>query len=236
MNNPTNRPDPQAAPRISDAFLVVTVAFVAALVAANLIAVKLAAFGPLVLPAAVIVFPLSYIVGDVLTEVYGYARARQVIWLGFGANLFVVASIVVGQALPPAPFWSESDQAAYQRILGATPKILLASFAAYLVGEFANAAVLARVKVATAGRFLWLRTISSTVVGQGLDSLVFITLAFGFNPTIIVSQWLFKTAYEVLATPLTYAVVGTLKRIEGTEFFDRETSWNPLRWSTKEQV
>ena len=117
------------------------------------------------------------------------------------------------------------------RILGFTPRILAASFVAYLVGEFTNAAVLSRLKLATQGRYLWVRTIGSTLVGQGLDSLVFITLAFGFNPGIIAAQWLFKSAYEALATPLTYAVVGRLKALEGLDAYDRGVSLNPLRWS-----
>ena len=216
----------------SQRFVVIVALFVATLIASNIIAVKLIAAGPFVLPAAVILFPLAYIIGDVLTEVYGYAQARRVIWLGFACNLLVVAAIAVAGALPPAGFWQ--GQEAWAAILGATPRILAASFAAYLIGEFANAYVLARMKVATAGRHLWMRTIGSTVVGQGLDSTVFITLAFagilppGALATAVATQWLVKVAYEVLATPLTYAVVAWLKRAEGIDTFDRSTNFNPL--------
>ena len=139
----------------------------------------------LFLPAAVILFPIAYIFGDILTEVYGYAKARQVIWTGFFCNLLAVIAIWIGGLLPAAPFWAagsfttpDTAQQAYQAILGFTPRLLLASFIAYLVGEFLNSFVLAKLKVRTAGRFLWLRTISSTLVGQGADSLVFITIAF----------------------------------------------------------
>ena len=187
------------------------------------------------LPAAIIVFPISYILGDVLTEVYGYRHARRVIWLGFLANVIVVLAIAAGGALPAADFWKQDE--AYARILGATPRILAASFAAYLVGEFANAYVLAKMKIATDGRWLWSRTIASTLVGQGLDSAVFITLAFaGIIPSgalimAIVTQWLVKSAYEAAATPLTYAIIGFLKRREGLDAYDRETRFNPLRFA-----
>ncbi|HEY8475744.1 MAG TPA: queuosine precursor transporter, partial [Chloroflexota bacterium] len=163
--------------------------------------------------------------------VYGYRQARLVIWLGFCCNLLMVVAIWFGQVLPPAAFvpGQEGVQAAYERVLGFTPRLLVASFLAYLVGEFANAMVLARLKVATRGRWLWLRTIGSTLVGQGLDSLVFITLAFGFNPGIVVTQWLAKSAYEAVATPLTYAVVTYLKRVEGVDADDRYTDLNPIQ-------
>ncbi|MGI8589015.1 MAG: queuosine precursor transporter [Chloroflexia bacterium] len=217
--------------RISPAFVVITGVFISCLIVANIIAVKLVNIGGLVLPAAVIIFPLSYLFGDVLTEVYGFARARLVIWLGFACNALVVLAIVAAGALPAAGFWSY--QAAYDRILGATPQILLASFLAYLVGEFANSYVMARLKLATKGRWLWTRTISSTLVGEGLDSLVFITIAFyrtpGVDiPSLIFTQWWVKSAYEIVATPLTYGIVGWLKRIEGVDHFDYGTDFNPL--------
>src|SRR5688572_30383139 len=192
----------------SAAFTTIAALFVTALITANIVAVKLIEVGGFVLSAAIIIFPISYIVGDVLTEVYGYARARRVIWLGFACNLFAGLAIVVAGTLPPAPFWAE-NQKAYDAILGVAPRVLIASLIAYLVGEFANAVVLARMKVATEGRFLWARTIGSTVIGQGLDSFVFVSIAFtGLIPpdvlqTTIVNQWLVKTAYETLATPLT---------------------------------
>ncbi|HEX2097681.1 MAG TPA: queuosine precursor transporter [Rubrobacteraceae bacterium] len=214
------------------AFVVVVALFVTTLITANITAVKLVDFFGLVLPAAVIVFPVSYILGDILTEVYGYRAVRRVIWLGFFCNLLAVAAIYLGGILPAAPVFEA--QAAYERILGYTPRLLAASFLAYLVGEFANAIVLARMKVVTNGRFLWSRTIGSTLVGQGLDSLVFIILAFaGTIPAsallaAVLTQWLFKSAYEALATPITYFVVNRLKRAEGIDVYDRDTSFSPL--------
>jgi len=220
----------------------VTAVFVTTLIISNIIAVKITTLGGLTLPVAVILFPLAYIFGDILTEVYGYAKARQTIWTGFLCNLLAVIAIWIGGLLPPASFWTTgiyhdpaSAQQAHQAIPGFTPRLLLASFLAYLVGEFLNAFVLAKLKVRTTGRFLWLRTITSTLVGQGADSAVFISLAFwgiltaGDLQRAILSQWLFKVSYEVLATPLTYLVVGYLKRAEQEDFFDRETDFNPLR-------
>lgn len=213
-------------------FVLVTALFVTCLITANLIAVKLVNLFGFIVPAAVIIFPISYIFGDVLTEVYGYAASRRVIWLGFFCNLVAVVAIWLGGLLPPASFWQ--GQAAYETILGFTPRLLLASFLAYLVGEFANSIVLAKMKIATRGRWLWTRTIGSTLIGEGLDSLVFITVAFfGIIPfdglaNAIVTQWLFKTGYEILATPLTYAVVTWLKKEEELDVYDRTTNFNPL--------
>ena len=219
----------------SHRFIVLVALFVTCLIAANITAVKLIAVFGLLLPAAIVIFPVSYILGDVLTEVYGYRQARRVIWLGFLCNLVVVATIWIGQILPAAEFWD--GQAAYERILGLAPRILAASFLAYLVGEFANAFVLAKMKIATRGRWLWTRTIGSTLVGQGLDSLIFIVLAFaGTMPLdalmgLVVTQWLVKSAYEAAATPVTYAVVGYLKRSEGVDVYDRDTRFSPLALS-----
>lgn len=213
-------------------FLLVVAVFITCLITANIIAVKLITVFGQVLPAAIVIFPISYIFGDVLTEVYGYRQARKVIWLGFVCNLLAVAAIWVGGLLPPASFWQ--GQGAYDTILGYTPRLLLASFLAYLVGEFTNSFVLARMKVATGGRWLWTRTIGSTLVGEGLDSAVFITLAFaGTIPagglfSAVFSQWIAKCLYEIAATPLTYLVVGFLKRKEGLDVFDRDTRFNPL--------
>ncbi|HSD33851.1 MAG TPA: queuosine precursor transporter [Alphaproteobacteria bacterium] len=232
MSSPTRS---ETAP-ISTWFLIVACLFVTCLIVSNIVAVKLAVIFGLVLPAAVILFPVSYILGDVLTEVYGYARARQTIWLGFACNLLAVLAIAAAGALPAAvEYWD--GQEAFQRILGNTPRILAASFLAYLVGEFVNAYVLARLKVATGGRMLWLRTIGSTLVGQGFDSAIFMTAAFAGileSEALLaatLTQWLFKSAYEALATPLTYAVVGFLKRREGREVFDRDLRFNPLALS-----
>ncbi len=227
MTDQTQRSD-----MFSPRFLAVLALFIGCLIAANIIAVKLVVIWGMLLPAAVIVFPVSYILGDVLTEVYGYRAARRVIWLGFLANLVVVAAIWAGGALPAVGFWK--GQEAYDQILGAAPRILAASFLAYLVGEFTNAYVLAKMKIATNGRFLWARTIGSTLVGQGLDSTIFIAVAFaGILPTpalvgAIVTQWLFKSAYEACATPVTYGVVNYLKRREGIDVYDRDTKFNPL--------
>lgn len=214
-------------------FFIVSAVFVSCLIAANIVAVKLVSIAGLVLPAAVVVFPVTYIFGDILTEVYGYRMARLVIWLGFGANLIVVGIIMLAQILPPAPFWKE--QAAYVAVLGQTPRILAGSFLAYLAGEFLNSMVLSRLKLATKGRYLWTRTIGSTIVGQFADSIIFITVAFAGTVTepslvhLILAQWLFKVAYETAATPLTYLIVGSLKRRERLDTFDYETNLNPLR-------
>lgn len=217
--------------------------FVTSLIVANIIAVKLVSIGPLVLAASILIFPVSYIFGDILTEVYGYARARRVIWIGFGCNLLAVIVIWLSIELPPAPFWKlgsldspQSSQQAYQAIFGFTPRILAASFIAYLIGEFLNSYVLAKMKIATRGRHLWLRTIGSTVVGQLADSAVFIFLAFsGIIPSaalgkLVIAQWLTKSAYEALITPLTYGAVNYLKRVEREDYYDRDTNFNPLKW------
>ena len=207
----------------------ITALFVTVLIVSNIIATKPVGIGGLVLPAALILFPIAYILGDVLTEVYGYAQARRVIWIGFLANLIAVVAILAAGALPAASFWD--GQEAYGRILGSSARILGASFLAYLVGELLNSYVLARLKVASSGRHLWLRTIASTVVGQAADSAIFITAAFLglWTPyqilTAIISQWLIKVVYEALFTPATYAVTRTLKRVEGVDHFDRDTSF-----------
>ncbi len=229
-------------------FPFITAVFVTTLIVSNIIAVKLVSIFNLVLPAAVILFPIAYIFGDVLTEVYGYARARQVIWTGFFCNLLAVAAFWIGGLLPSASIWSAGGftqpgqaQQAYQAILGSTPRLLAASFMAYLVGEFLNSFVLARLKVKTGGRFLWIRTISSTIVGEGADSLVFITAAFiGTVPStallqIILVQWWFKVIYEVIATPLTYGIVNSLKRAEHLDTFDRDTNFSPIVFQNRLQ-
>lgn len=215
---------------VSYRFVVIASVFVTSLITANIIAVKVVSLGFVILPAAIFVFPLSYIFGDVLTEVYGYRWTRRLIWLGFLCNLIFVIFAWVGQILPPASFWE--GQKAYESILGYTPRLLVASFAGYLVGEFANSFVLARMKILTRGRWLWSRTISSTMVGQGLDTLLFITLAFGgtpsFMPIMILYHWLAKTSIEAVATPFTYAVVNYLKKKEAIDTYDYKTNFNPL--------
>ncbi|AOY56785.1 queuosine precursor transporter [Desulfococcus multivorans] len=225
-------PEKPAEGSYSQWFIATTAVFITALITANIIAVKLISFAGWILPAAVIIFPVSYIVGDILTEVYGYRQARRVIWLGFCCNLIAVAAIWIGGTLPAAGFWDA--QSAYDRILGYTPRLLAASFAAYLVGEFTNAYILAKMKIATGGRWLWTRTIGSTLVGQGLDSTVFITLAFaGTIPpsgiiTAVATQWLVKSVYEALMTPFTYGIVNFLKRREGIDVYDIDTRFNPF--------
>src|SRR5579875_13542 len=218
--------------KVSLWFVVIAAVFVTCLITANIIAVKFILFLGFLVPAGIIVFPLSYLFGDVMTEVYGYGAARLVIWLGFACNLLAVIAIFIGGIAPAAPFWK--DQAAYNAILGFTPRLLLASFIAYLVGEFTNSFVLANLKIATRGRWLWTRTIGSTLVGEGLDTLIFISVAFwGIIPanmmlTAILTQWIFKVAYEIVATPFTYLVVGFLKRREKLDTYDYRTNFSPF--------
>jgi uncharacterized integral membrane protein (TIGR00697 family) len=218
--------------KVSFWFVVIASAFVTCLITANIIAVKLVLLLGFLVPAGIIVFPLSYLFGDVLTEVYGYAATRSIIWLGFGCNLIAVVAIYIGSIAPSAPIWH--DQQAYNTILGFTPRLLLGSFIAYLVGEFVNAFVLAKLKVATKGKWLWTRTIGSTVVGEGIDTVIFICISFwGIIPlqlmlTAILTQWGFKIVYEIIATPFTYWVVGVLKRQENLDIYDYSTDFNPL--------
>jgi uncharacterized integral membrane protein (TIGR00697 family) len=218
---------------VSHRFVVVAALFVTCLITANILIAKQISIGGVILPAAIIIFPLSYIIGDVLTEVYGYQQARRVIWLGFLCNAVAVLAIWIGKILPPAPVFEA--QSAYDRILGSAPRFLLASFIAYLAGEFTNSFVLAKMKILTKGRWLWTRTIGSTLVGQGVDTVVVLTIAFaGVLPLsvlgiMILSHWLVKTIYETVATPLTYGVVGYLKRKEGIDVYDYGIDFNPLR-------
>jgi len=217
--------------------------FVTSLIVANLIAVKLIVIGGLTLPAAIVIFPLSYIIGDVLTEVYGYARTRKVIWIGIACSALAIIFITMSVHMVAAPFWTlpgidsaQESTEAWRAVFGLMPRIMAASFVAYLCGEFLNAFVLAKLKIKTEGRHLWLRTIGSTIVGQLVDSGLFICLAFlgtlpvGMLGKLIVTQWLVKCIYEAALTPLTYLLVGFLKRSEGVDFYDRETNFNPLQW------
>jgi len=218
--------------KISSWFVIIACLFVTCLITANIIAVKLILFLGFLLPAGIIVFPLSYLFGDILTEVYGYGATRKVIWLGFFCNLLTIIAIFLGGLAPAAPFWH--DQLAYNTILGFTPRLFAASFAAYLVGEFVNSFVLAKLKIATKGRWLWTRTIGSTLIGEGFDTIIFISIAFwGIIPsssllTAILGQWAFKIMYEVIATPLTYLVVGFLKKREGIDTYDYHTNFSPV--------
>ncbi len=218
----------------------VMAAFVTILLLSNLIGaskpsyVTLPGIGEWSFGAGVLFFPVSYIIGDVLTEVYGYARARRVIWTGFAALLFMAFMAWVVVHLPPAAGWP--GQEAYEFVFGNSWRIVVASMIAFWAGEFANSYVLAKMKVWTEGRHLWMRTIGSTVIGQGLDSLIFYPLAFwglaGWPVEllwqVVLSQWAIKTAWEALLTPVTYAVVGALKRAEGIDLFDTETDFSPF--------
>jgi len=223
----------------SHRFVIIASVFVTCLITANIIAVKVISLGPFILPAAIFVFPLSYIFGDVLTEVYGYHQARRIIWLGFACNLIFVIFAWVGKLLPPASFWEEQE--AYVSILGYTWRLLAASFCGYLAGEFGNSFVLAKMKILTRGRWLWSRTIGSTVVGQGLDTVLFIVVAYigttSFTPMMILYHWLVKIGIEAVATPFTYVVVDFLKKKEAVDTYDYETNFNPfLFWSKERRV
>ena len=217
----------------SSLYLLISAVFISALISANLIAVKLVVIAGQVLPAAIVIFPISYIAGDILTEVYGFRRTRSVIWLGFLCNLLVVLAIWVGSLLPPAEFWKE-NVAAYETILGYTSRLLMASFIAYLTGELANSIVLSRMKQVTKGRWLWSRTIGSTIIGQGLDSVIFITIAFaGEVPELwhlVWVQWLAKVLYEIVATPITYGVITTVKKREQLDAYDWGVQFNPIKF------
>lgn len=211
----------------------VMAAFVAILLLSNLIgAAKLASLGGYTFGAGILFFPVSYVIGDVLTEVYGYANARRCVWAGFAALLFMAFMSWVVVALPPAAGWN--GQAAYESVFGATWRIVLASVVAFWAGEFVNSFVLARMKVLTGGRWLWSRTIGSTFFGQAVDSLIFYPVAFWgiwSNTqvlTVMVTNWLLKVLWEALLTPVTYGVVGWLKRREGVEVFDTATDFSPF--------
>ena len=214
-------------------FVFIIALFITSLLASNILIVKQIDLLGLTLPAAIVVFPLSYIFGDVLTEVYGYSQARRVIWLGFFCNLLLVVSIWLVGILPSASVFDA--QAAYERILGSTPRFLIASFTAYLAGEFVNSYIMARMKMLTKGKWLWTRTITSTVAGEAVDTAIVLLVGFwgvlppGVILTMIFWHWLLKTCYEVLATPLTYILVGYLKKAEKLDTYDYGTNFNPLR-------
>jgi len=221
--------------KISHRLVIIIAVFTTCLISANTIAVKVIGTGSYILPAAIFVFPISYIFGDILTEVYGYQVARRVIWLAFACNLLFVLFTWIGQLLPPAPFWE--GQKAYENILGYTPRLLAASLGGYLVGEFVNSFVLARMKLLTGGRWLWSRTITSTIFGEGLDTAIFITLAYigtpTFAPIMIFNHWVTKVGIEIVLTPVTYIIVNRLKRREGIDTYDYGTRFNPFFISEK---
>lgn len=221
-------------------FDLVGMLFVAVLLISNTVGVKIIQVGPLSLPGGVLLFPISYIFGDVLTEVYGYRASRRIIWSGLVLNFMMSGVYALVGALQPAPFWT--SQQAYAAVLGQVPRIVLASMIAYFCGEFSNSYVLAKLKIWTKGRHLWMRTIGSTLVGEGIDSVIFVLLAFlGTLPgpaltTIIVSNYLFKISYEVVATPFTYRVVAFLKRAENEDYYDIDTNFNPFVLSDSSRV
>jgi uncharacterized integral membrane protein (TIGR00697 family) len=223
--------------RYSFTFLVLFSIFITCLLISNIIAGKLILVLGMVLPSAVILFPITYILGDVFTEVYGYAKTRSIIWVGFAANALMSAIFMIAVALPHPDFFK--DQSAYATVLGLTPRIVAASLIAYWSGEFANSISLSILKKATKGRFLWVRTIGSTVVGQILDTVLFIGISFvGSVPAavllqMIVAQYLFKVAYEVVLTPVTYRVVRLIKKIEGIDTFDHGVAYNPFKLGAK---
>ena len=218
----------------------VMAAFVVVLICSNLIGpakisqIDVPLFGVITFGAGVLFFPISYVFGDILTEVYGYARARKVIWAGFAGLGFAsfMAAIVV--ALPPAPFWD--NQAAYEIAFGSAWRVVLASMCAYFCGEFVNSYVLAKMKILTAGKWLWTRTIGSTIFGEAVDSALFYPLAFYGTgiipndklPLVMLSQFLIKVGVEIVFTPLTYKAVGALKRAEHEDYYDRETDFTPF--------
>jgi hypothetical protein len=233
-----NRPVRQA--RQYRYYELVMAAFVIVLICSNLIGpakiaqISLPYLGVVTFGAGVLFFPISYVFGDILTEVYGYARARKVIWAGFTGLGFASFMAAVVVALPPAPFWN--NQAAYDIAFGSTWRIVLASMCAYFCGEFVNSYVLAKMKIITAGKWLWTRTIGSTIFGEAVDSALFYPLAFYGTgvipndklPLVMLSQFLIKVGVEVVFTPITYKVVNALKRAEHEDYYDRNTDFNPF--------
>jgi queuosine precursor transporter len=222
----------------------VMAAFVVVLICSNLIGpakiaqVTLPFLGVVTFGAGVLFFPISYVFGDILTEVYGYARARKVIWAGFAGLGFASFMAAVVVALPPAPFWH--NQPAYEIAFGSTWRIVLASMSAYFCGEFVNSYVLAKMKILTAGKWLWTRTIGSTIFGEAVDSSLFYPLAFYGSgiipndklPLVMLSQFVIKVAVEVVFTPVTYKIVNALKRAEHEDYYDRDTDFNPFSLRT----
>ena len=212
----------------------VMAAFVVVLLLSNIIgAAKLSQVAGYEFGAGILFFPLGYVLGDILTEVYGYARARRVIWAGFAALLFMAFMSWAVVSMPPAPGWDGQD--AYEKLFGQVPRIVLASITAFWAGEFVNSFVMARMKIWTKGRMLWTRTIGSTIVGQGVDSLLFYPIAFwgvwtsDQVMTVMVTNWALKVSWEIVLTPVTYAVVGWLKRREGVDVFDEGTNFTPFK-------
>ena len=219
---------------VTSLYMYIGIVFVSCLLLSNLVAGKMwAVTDDITLPGAVILFPVTYILGDVITEVYGFSKARRIIWMGFGMSFFAVLLYLLIIALPHPGYWE--NQSAYEIVLGTTPRVAIASFAGYLFGEFSNSIILSKLKVTTKGKYLWIRTILSTVIGEGFDSVIFITISFWGtmeNSVIlkmILFQYLFKVGYEVLFTPFTYFVISKVKKIEGIDTFDTDTAYNLIR-------
>ncbi|MHB8389627.1 MAG: queuosine precursor transporter [Acidobacteriaceae bacterium] len=214
-----------------------TLIFVVVLLISNLVAQKICRIGPFTLSGAELLFPITYIFGDIFTEVYGYAASRRAIWIGFFASALLSAMGAIVVALPPAPGWR--NQAAFATVFGFIPRLVVASLIAYWAGEFTNSYTLAKMKLLTRGRWLWTRTVGSTITGQAVDTATVVLIAFwGKVPDrtlleLIVSAYVAKVVYEILATPLTYAVVGWLKRTEHVDAFDDHSSFNPFRLSSR---
>lgn len=207
-------------------------AFVAVLIISNIASTKILKLGPFNFDGGTLLFPLAYIFGDILTEVYGYQRSRRVIWMGFFSALLMSLVLMIVGSLPPAAGWE--NQEAYQKILGLTPRIVIASLLAYFAGEFSNSFTLAKLKIFTKGKWLWTRTIGSTLIGEGVDTLIFVMIAFyGILPTplliaVILSNYIFKCGVEIVFTPATYKIVGLLKREEQEDYYDYQTDFNPF--------
>lgn len=219
-------------------FDVIMALFVAVLLISNLASTKIVSLWMFTFDGGTILFPLSYIFGDVLTEVYGYQRSRKVIWTGFGAALLMSLVLWVVQEMPPAADWT--NQQAYESLLGFVPRIVLASLVAYFGGAFSNAFLMSKLKIRTKGKFLWVRTIGSTLVGEGIDTVIFCMVAFyGVLPnelliSIIISNYIFKSGVEILFTPITYAIIGFLKKHEQVDVYDTGISYNPFRYFVKD--
>jgi len=223
---------PKESRNVSRLYVILGCLFVTCLLISNMVAGKLITVLGKALPAAVILFPITYIFGDVLTEVYGFKRSRLIIWTGFACNLLMAVIFMLVVALPYPEFWGQQE--AYAVVLGMTPRVVVASLVGYFLGEFANSAVLSKMKLLTRGKWLFSRTIGSTIVGEGIDTVVFITIAFAGTVTssvllsMIAAQYIFKVVYEILVTPLTYLVVGWVKKKEGVDVYDWGVKYNPF--------
>jgi len=214
-------------------FDLITALFVAVLLISNVASSKILKLGPFTFDGGTLLFPISYIFGDILTEVYGYRRSRRVIWTGFACAGLMAGVLALVGALPPAEGWQHQN--AYEVILGTTPRIVLGSLIAYFAGEFSNSYTLAKMKILTQGRWLWTRTIGSTLVGEAVDTILFVTIAFaGTLPwplfwSIIISNYVFKVGLEAAMTPVTYQVTGFLKQAEQEDVYDTDTDFNPFK-------